>query len=84
MGENYWKMVEVELIKGAEQFTHCSVCQKRISWFRRWRTKKLDSDPLHMIPLSQFCSDSCAATGLGLLLNDIEKIGVNENLNHCV
>jgi endogenous inhibitor of DNA gyrase (YacG/DUF329 family) len=56
-----------------KEFKECSICGKKIGWFRRRWAKRLDKDPVHLIPLSQFCSDKCAGIGLKALLNDIEK-----------
>jgi hypothetical protein len=56
-----------------EKFTNCVVCGKKIGWFRRWRTRRLDKDPLHLIPLGQFCCDICAAEGLKAIMNQIDK-----------
>ena len=32
-----------------------------------------DKDPMHLIPLKQFCSSNCANEGLMKILKDIEK-----------
>jgi len=56
-----------------KEFERCSICEKKIGWFRKWRTKKLDKDPIHLIPLSQFCSDNCADIGLKAMLNNLGK-----------
>ena len=56
-----------------KKFENCSVCGKKIGYFRKLYTKRLDKDPLHLIPLSQFCSDECAEKGLKMVLKDIEK-----------
>lgn len=56
-----------------DQFDNCSVCGKRIGYFRKLEAREMDKDPLHLIPLSQFCSDECAKKGLKMVLKDIEK-----------
>ena len=53
------------------KFIKCSICNKKIGWFRKWRTKRLDKGPLHLIPLSQFCSDYCADIGLKSMLKQL-------------
>jgi hypothetical protein len=65
--------MEVELLKKDEKFIFCTVCGNKIGWFRKWRTKRLDKDPMHLIPLSQFCCDLCASEGLRFLMEEIEK-----------
>lgn len=55
------------------KFKHCTVCGKKIGWFRKMITKKWDKDPLHLIPLSQFCCSSCAAEGLIKIMKEIEN-----------
>jgi len=56
-----------------KKFDKCVICNRKIGWFRRWRTRRLDLDPLHLIPLSQFCSNKCADDGLNKILKKIEK-----------
>ena len=57
----------------------CSVCGKRIGWFRKWRMKKLDEDPMHLVPLSQFCSDDCSEKGLNLVMEKLNKNGIKRS-----
>ena len=56
-----------------KKFENCSVCGKKIGYFRKLITRRLDTDPLHLIPLQQFCSDKCAGKGLEMVLKKIEK-----------
>jgi endogenous inhibitor of DNA gyrase (YacG/DUF329 family) len=54
-----------------EEFNKCSICGKKIGFFRKLKTRKLDQDPIHLIPLSQFCSDYCADIGLRIMLRKL-------------
>jgi hypothetical protein len=51
---------------------YCTVCRKKIGWFRKLITNRWDKDPLHLISLSQFCCNSCAAEGLSKIMKEIE------------
>ena len=51
---------------------NCTICGNKIGFFRRIITNRLDKDPLHMIPLGQFCSNKCAGIGLNSVLKGIE------------
>ena len=55
------------------KFDYCTICGKKIGWLRKWRMKRLDEDPIHLIPLSQFCSNKCAGVALDRLLEEVDK-----------
>jgi len=46
---------------------NCAICGKKIGFFRKLSTKILDNDPIHLIPLWQFCSSNCADKGFELI-----------------
>lgn len=56
-----------------KKFINCTVCGRKIGWFRKWRTRQLDKDPLHLIPLQQFCCNNCAGKGLAYVMKNVRK-----------
>jgi hypothetical protein len=59
--------------KQNQKFKYCTICGKKISWFRKLLMWQLDKDPMHLIPLGQFCDSNCANEGLIKMLKEIEK-----------
>jgi hypothetical protein len=60
-----------------EKFKYCTECGAKISWFRKWKAKKMEKNlsykiPLrpYMMPLRQFCSDKCAGERLDRMLQE--------------
>ena len=53
------------------EYKYCSICGKKIGFLRRMFARRLDKDPVHMIPLAQFCSGKCADKGLNSMLKDL-------------
>jgi len=48
------------------KFEKCSLCGKKIGWFRKWRG---DTSCTGMIPSNQFCSGQCYEAALKAMLN---------------
>ena len=51
-------------------FNNCSICGKRIGWFRKLRG---DTSCMGMIPSNQFCSDRCYRNALDGMLTKLNK-----------
>jgi len=58
-------------------FKNCSMCGKKIGIIRKFMARSLDKDPVHMIPLQQFCSGKCAGIGLNSRLKKINQDALN-------
>jgi len=52
------------------KFDYCSVCKKKIGWFRKLRG---DTSCFGFIPSNQFCSNKCFDKGLELMLKQLDK-----------
>ncbi len=64
-----------------KEFKCCSICGKKINWFRRMMG---DKSCMGMIPTNQFCSNKCYRDTLELLIkqNKIEYVKERKGVEH--